>query len=165
MKEYLSSIIIISIGVTLFELLAPSNESLLKYIRLIGALCMVCVIIAPLNVIGETLSDNLLDDLKDNLTDNSKEDLKDQYKNMLNEYLNSYSVDSFNNQIESLLEENFGIPKSECEVNTYTTFENGKLAITEIQVLLSGNSIFQNPYTIEKYISNICTAECKVLIK
>ena len=165
MKEYLSSIIVISIGVSLFELLAPSDEGFLKYIRLIGALCLVCVMIGPLNAIGETLSDNFLEDLKDNLTNNSKEELEDQYNNLLNEYLNNYSVDSLNNQIEILLEENFGIPRSECEVNTYTTFENGKLAITEIQILLSGNSIFQNPYTIEKYISNICTAECKVLIK
>lgn len=165
MKEYLLSIIIISIGVSIFELLAPSNEGLLKYIRLIAALCILCVIIAPLNVIGETLSDNLLENLKDNLTGNSKEELEDQYNNLLNEYLNNYSIDSFNNQIESLLKDNFGIPESECEVNTYTTFENGKLTITEIQILLSGNSIFQNPYTIEKYISNLCTAECKVLIK
>ncbi len=165
MKEYLSSIIIISIAICIFELLAPNNENFIKYIRLIGALCIICVIISPLNLIQENLANNFLDDLKDKLTENSKEDLGDEYTNILNEYLNNHSIEAYNNQIKELLTNNFDIPNNECEVNTYTNFTNEKLTITEIQILLRGNSIFKNPYEIEEFITKICGVKCKVLIK
>lgn len=162
MKEYLTAIIIISIAICTFELLAPNNE---KMIRLIGALCVICVVIAPLNEIGEDFSSNFLEDLRDKLTEDTREELEEEFSDILNKYLNEYSTEAYRTQIKELLLTNFDIPYNECEVKIFTQFTDNRLTVSEIQVLLQGSSIFKNPYEIEEYVSKISGSSCKVLIK
>ena len=68
-------------------------------------------------------------------------------------------------EIKTILNNEFNIPENECSVEIYTDFVNEKLTLTEIKILLSGKSIFKNPYSIEERFREIWGCECTVLIK
>ena len=61
--------------------------------------------------------------------------------------------------------EKFEIQNNECEITVATENKNGKLVLSEVQILLSGKSIFKNPYTIEEYFETLLNCTCQVLIK
>ena len=80
-------------------------------------------------------------------------------------YLTTYSIDELKNEIGDLLLEKFEIPGDECEITIITENKNDNLAVGKVQILLSGKSIFKNPYSIEEYFANLLNCDCQVLIK
>ena len=87
------------------------------------------------------------------------------YAELLNGYLTEYSTEQFKFGIKEILLNNYGIPEEECEILIDTKIDSGQLRVDKMQILLSGRSIFKNPYDIEHYITELVGCECCVLIK
>lgn len=163
MKEYLISVIWVSIIVGICELIAPHSESIKKNLKMIGALCVVCVVITPILSITQ-LSGEAAEDLKNEILENQTEDLTSEYESIFENYLTNFSEDAVKSSIEELLDKRFEVPREESDVVIFTETTNNTRKLVKVQILLSGGSIFKNPYNIEEYFSELCGCNCEVLI-
>lgn len=163
MKGYLITIITASICVGIYNIIAPSFSGLEKYSKMIGMLVVLCIIISPIKEIINTFDEDGLESLKDSLIGSDYED--GDYNEIFNNYLNSFSLDELEKEIKNILLEKFEIPNDEVEMVIATENENGTLSLSNIQILLSGRSIFKNPYKIEEYFEELLNCSCQVLIK
>ncbi|MBQ9079790.1 MAG: stage III sporulation protein AF [Clostridia bacterium] len=162
MREYLMNVIGASLLVGVISILAPEGEGggLRRYVSFIGALCVLALLISPL---GELISylGGLSEDSFDALTGESE--ARENYENRYNEYLLSLGKENVAVGVIQLLEERFDIPSDECHVKVSAEERDGELYIENVTVILSGKSLFRNPYEIEKYISELLGCECTVI--
>ena len=163
MKEKLISIIIISLAMRILELVLPQNNATEKHIKLIGVLCIVCVIASSIASVITKIDTDFFNELKNELI-NIDDNVNQEYNEFFNDYLNEFSQYEVEKQLKEILYEKFGLNKEECNIVMFTTNED-VLLLKKVQIILSGKSIFINPYNIEEYISNLISCECEVLIK
>lgn len=164
MKIYLMSIIISSLCISVLNLLIPKGSGLEKYTKLIGMLILLITIISPLSQVINKFDIGYLDKLKDDILDSQIAE-EEKYSDILDEYLRDHSVEQYKLQIKDLLLSKFDIPNEECEINISVISGQDRLEIKDMQILLSGKSIFKNPYEIEEYFIALIGCECRVLIK
>ena len=164
MNNYILTIIITSICISIANVIAPTNCEISKYIKLIGSLIILCVIINSFGDAIKMSNGNFINEIKDSLIID-KDSEKEKYHEILNNYLNNYSKEGIENEIKEILKKEFQIQDNEASIELHTDFLNDKLVLTEIKILLSGKSIFKNPYLIEERIKEIWQCECIVLIK
>lgn len=164
MRGYLLGVVIVSMIMGIFEIIAPKHGGIEKYTKTIGLLCILCVAVAPFKEILGNINDNFFGSLKEEILDGA-EDNRNGYNEILKEYLNDFSQNEFIAQIKEILNEQFAIPAEECEIDITTSTESGNLKVDSMQILLSGRSVFKNPYTIEEYFNKLLDCECQVLIK
>lgn len=164
MERYLMIIITVSICVGIYNVIAPNYNGLEKYSKMIGMLVVLCVIISPLKELMDAFDDEGLQSIKDSIINSDNEE-EIGYDELFNDYLSSFSLDEYKKEIENILLEKFAISKDECDISVFTEMQNGKLTVSNIQILLSGKSIFKNPYSIEEYFEKLLECGCQVLIK
>lgn len=164
MKDYLISIIWVSVIVGLAEIISPHISGTQKYIKAIGALCVLCVIAAPLLNISN-ISEDFSEDLKNNILEDQNTDSYEGYEELLKNYLNEHSANALKGEIQTLLKDNFDIPTEESEIKLFTEIKEEAISLQKVQIILSGRSIFKNPYNIENYIGNLLNCACEVLIE
>ena len=163
MSEYVFTVIIASVTIGLFHVLAPDNSGIEKYVRIVGMLVILCVMVSPITNFLKNLDGDFFDDLKDKLTSDTEK--TEDYDKIFREYLESYSYNDIKETIADMLNKEFGIPQNDMDIRLSIESANEPPTIKSVQILLSGNSIFQNPYKIEEYITSKLKCECQVLIK
>lgn len=163
MKEYFSSMIAVSALMGVIEALAPSSERLGKYIRAIGLVILLCIAISPLSDLLGDIQGGVLEDLRDEI--GSRNDLTEEYRDRLNKYLNDYSLSLARDELYEILERQFSIPREECEIRIDTQMTDSGVRASYVQILLSGDSIFRNPYDIEEHIGGLLSCKCEALIR
>ena len=163
MKDEILSIIVISIAMGILEIIIPSNNSLQRYVKILGGLCIIVIIsMGAIKTINK-IDIDFLDELKNQLTDNNASE-KENYEDILHNYLTDFSEVELKKQIKEILYEKFGVLKDESSIKIFTSLNKGNLKLEKIQILLSGKSIFNNPYTIEDYFIKLMSCKCEVLI-
>ena len=164
MKSYLITVITVSICIGIYNIISPAFGSIAKYNKMIGMLIVLCVIISPLQNIMNFFTDDGLSNIKENIIDGAEEK-NSKYDEIFNDYLSYFSIEEVKGAIGDILLEEFDVPKDECDVSITTENTDGKLKISHLQILLSGKSIFKNPYEIEEYFGDLLNCNCNVLIK
>lgn len=164
MKNYLITIITVSICVGIYNVISPQFKGIEKYSKMIGMLIVLCVIVSPIKNLLSTFDEDALEEFKNSIIDyDNGED--NQYDEIFKNYFSSFSVDELENEIGNILLKEFDIPNDECDISISTEYKDGKLCPSKVQILLSGKSIFKNPYTIEERFSKLLECTCVVLIK
>lgn len=164
MKSYLLTIILVSVAMGICEIITPIFKGIEKYVKTISLLIILCAIITPLSQLVTNIDEAIFDDIKNDLIIDEDE-LKDNYNTLLNDYLHNYSIDELIDELKYILDREFKISAEECEIELSTEVVDGKLKVAYCKILLSGKSIFQNPYTIEEYVNQLLDCRCEVLIK
>lgn len=163
MKNYLIMIIITSICVGIYNIISPQFHGIEKYSKMIGMLVVVCVMVSPLKMLLNSFDKNGFENIQNSIL-GSDHTSKEEYNEIFNDYLNRFSIDEIKQEIKEILYENYEIPAQECEISVFTKFDE-KLQLSSIQILLSGKSIFKNPYVIEEHFKELLGCTCQVLIK
>lgn len=165
MKDYLVSVIWISVIAAIAEILAPSLGSIKKYLKLIGALCVICIMVMPLaDLLGS--SEKLYDGIKEEFKSKfNKEEMNKEYEELFYEYLNDHSENELKEQIQLLLKDKFGVGDGESDIKVFILKNDNGIYPEKIQILLKGKSIFKNPYDIEGYFEDLIGCKCEVLIE
>ena len=163
MSKYLLSVILSSISIGLCDILVPKHNGIDKLVKFIGMLIILIVSITPVMETIAEIDEGVFEGIKNNLSV-KQESYLDEYNGILEEYLKNYSLDEIQEYIKEILKEKYSIPGGECTVQIDTEQLDSEVSITNIRILLSGNSIFKNPYKIESDISSIFNSECQVLI-
>jgi len=160
----LHSIIIVAITISLFNQLLPVGRGFEKYARFVGMLVLATLVLSPVINMIKGFDEDFFIDIRDDIAD-IENGGNNEYSELLNGYLTEYSTEQFKLGIKEILLNNYGIPEEECEILIDTKIDSGQLRVDKMQILLSGRSIFKNPYDIEHYITELVGCECSVLIK
>ena len=164
MKNYLLTIILVSICIGISNLISPLSNGIFKSTQIIGVLIILCVIISPISKVINSIDETFFDKLRDDLTI-EEEDIKSEYSEILENYLNEFSISEIKSKIKEILNQQFSIPDEECEIIILSEQADENLNISKIQILLMGKSVFKNPYKIEEYFIDLLKCDCIVLIK
>ena len=164
MDNYLITVVTVCICVGIYNVIAPNSNGLEKYSKMIGMLVVLCVIISPIKELINTFDEDNLQSIKDSLInpDNAEEN---EYDQIFDDYLSSFSIEEVKKEMKNILSKEFDIPDNECDIKLSTEICNDELVLSKAQILLTGKSIFKNPYSIEEYFSKLLQCSCEVLIK
>ena len=162
MGVFILTVILTAIAVGLSEALSPDGNGIEKYVKFIGMLIILIAVLNPIISLVSQMEGGILDSVKDKIIDAEFE--SESYEDILNEYLLNNSVSQLEDKLYELLENDFGIPCGDAEIVISTFRSEDKVGISNLQILLSGRSIFKNPYLIEEKFNELIGCDVQVLI-
>lgn len=162
MKAYIISIIgaaLVSVGI---NALTPDgkNGGLSKHTRFLCALVLLCVLIAPFLNFIKGLTEQDPSSIYDGFLTDAVPDAEVIFKDKLS----SYSASLLESKLSELISDHFSIDEDLITVRAEYVTEEESLRFTRIVVILSGGAIFENPYRIEKYVTEQTSLPCDCVI-
>lgn len=164
MKEYIISLITAALIAALIGVLTPNGEGggLSRHMRLLTALFLLCVIIAPLGGILSSLED-MLDGKAPfpEIGEGAVEDYREQFA----QALSSASKPYFASLLVDAIKQEFSIPDGEvrCAIRWNDTEDTP--TPERISIILSGSAIWKDPASIEAFVRERIGCECVTAIE
>ena len=160
MREYLMSVICAAITVGIISVLVPEGEGggLRRHVGLIGALCVVAILISPAQHLLEFLGGLSEGDWRVDT-----EQGVEQYEAEYSKYLASLGERELADGLAKLICEKFDISSEQCHVNAKIGQYDGQAVAEQITVILSGTALLRDPYAIEEFVSELLGCECTVV--
>ncbi|MBQ9760208.1 MAG: stage III sporulation protein AF [Clostridia bacterium] len=161
MTTYIISLLSASLAITLLTVIAPES-GIGKHVRLITALFLICVIIAPIG--------GLLGGLRDlangsftlpELTPPQSEDAEEE----LQKVLDHASKDYFLQSLEQMIVSKLGVKQGDIRCTAIWNDTDEGTVPTRITVLLSGSAIWKDPEMIEFFVSDLLSCDCVTAIE
>ncbi len=156
MGGYLMSVIGVALCVGLFEELLPSGSGSRTYLRLLGGLCILALMVTPLGRFLGSLP-SLLDEISV-----SEQDIENEYDKILQGTLRDSVREELKLAILSSLEREFSVRRERTEVGILFD-EDESLSPSRVVITLHGRDILKDPYKIEDYFEALLGCECMVL--
>lgn len=158
MQKYLLSVVGVSFAAALTRLLSPRGErdGLIKAIRLLTAILVIFVLIAPLRSVvggiadwfGTLSTDGVIDDLRES-AEAGRDDLTRAY---------------LTERLTRRLEEDFGI--AEGDLTCFAEWEDGEtLRPLRVTLLLSGGAIWKDARAMEEEVTTLLGCPCESVIE
>ena len=167
LSGYIFSIACLSAAIGIACAAAPEGigGGLKKHLRLVCALCFLCVLIGPLTEIIDNVKSSF-EALEEGVDDESDE-IREKYESIYEEYLEGGYGDNVERAVKDLLSTRFGMPEEECRAEIEFADKNGDgvKEVTKITVILSGRSIFRDPAEIKSCVSECFDCECLCAIE
>ena len=155
MKQYLYSIVAVSVVSAPLSELCPDGTSLKKYFTFLTSAALLCATVAPVASLIEGFStgEGLFTEF---------ESVKTDYGTVWLESLTSTTKEETERAVRAHICEKFDI--SEGNVTVVCTFsqKDGDLSLTAIEVTLSSSALMKNPRQIESYIEENLKIPCTV---
>lgn len=147
MKGYILSIIGVCVVGTVISIIVPNSEGggISKQMRVIIAVCVICVSINPINEIISYINEINIDELIE-----YDDEIESDYEEIFREYYSSAELQNLKVGIKQLLFDKFGVDGAECTV-TLKVSEKGKLE--RIFITLYGSAVFKNTGEMEEYFA------------
>ena len=159
MGGYIYGIIVAAAVVGMAEALLPSGKKTRQYVRLMAALCLLCLALRPVSTFLSVLPERLLDGLSD-IT--GEETAQSSYQSILEGEIRETVRAELEKAIRKDLAERFSV--EHCDVGIALASHEGALSVERIVITLTGTDIFKNPHTIEEYFSELLDCECLAVI-
>lgn len=159
MKSYLYALLLVALAAAITGILSPEGEKggILKHIRLLSALLLICVLILPIQS-----GISYLFSLQNGEiplpewtipSDSGKEELQD--------HLDLVSKEYFADQLSARLESQFAIASGEVRCIVQWDGESPSL----VTVVLSGKAIWKDPEKIENFVKELIGCNCQTAIE
>ena len=150
------TVIGVAVAVGVCGMLTPEGDTK-KYVRLVGALCLICALASPwVGAIarGELSLENMLEPYE-----SETENYEEIYKNSLKEgaKINAENV------IEECLIKQFELSADSLEVSLQIVFDGGEYTVESAYVLLKHSAVFADPRDISEYINGELGCPCYVV--
>ena len=161
MKDYLFSLLGASLCIALISLLSPNGSSA-KYVRLLSALFLICVLISPMHGLIDGIRDLANGELRlPEWGDTDSSDAEQELQSTLDNASKSYFLQS----LTQMLEREFSISPGELRCSAvWTAVAGDQIKPSRIHVLLSGSAIWKDPKKIELFINELLGCECIVAV-
>lgn len=152
MTQYLMGLFALAVCCAAVELLAPAGEGggIGRHIKLMSALCLLCVLIAPMTSLvqnGEDIRQGLehwISQWADE--EQATENFTQQWQEQLEQMDTAYAGEL----VAQMLQSKFGLAVSDVRV-TLTIDQTGK-NIEEMRVALTGRAIWADTHAMDAYI-------------
>lgn len=169
MSEYIYSIVCFAGAVGLILIVVPEGArgGLLKHVRLVGSLCLICLIIKPsAELIGyiKELGEGDLSVIFGNVQEN---ELYDKYEDIYREYLHGGYGENVGEAVKDALAEKFNIDRNDvrCLVEFGDEVGGGIKEPRKITVIVKGRAVLTDPQSIKDLISGVFGCECEVAVE
>ena len=167
MREYVYSIVSFSSAAGLLLILLPSGtrHGLKKHVKLICALCLVCILIDPLSDLIGSIDELFSGDLS--IYEDNGGELYERYEQIYQSYLDGSYGDNIGQVVKDALFEKFDIKRENCRVLTefYDNNGDGVREPKRITVVLSGEDKFRDPETVKEFLSSVFECEIAAAIE
>ena len=137
-------------------MISPDGE-LKKYVRLVGALCILLAMVAPIYesvVSGELDLDNYFSDMVEK---------EEQYKDVYAEYLADGSRKEAEAMLEASICEKFNLKSDDIAVKAELVRKGDGYALDRIGIYVSGSAILRDPRELVAYVEELAECECEVI--
>jgi hypothetical protein len=154
--EYFSTVIGVAVVCSLCTVISPDAE--VSYVKLIGGLCILCVLISPLSsFIGDAV--NYIED--ESFFEEMYGDVYvfENVEDIFDRALADASKSEIERCLESMLCHTFEIREQEIEV--YVSLEES--SVSDVSVVLSGKAVFTDPHGIIEYIEETLACRCEIV--
>ena len=162
MNGYIYSIVCIAAAGGIVSIISPSS-GIKKHLKLVCALCLLCVMIAPISNFISGMRDFFESDSSEFFgTSDIESELRDKYESIYDKYLEGGYGDSVGEAVKAILYEEKGVAKENCRVSVQFADNDGDGARepSKITVILSGKDVFRDPEDIKELVSEIFECEC-----
>ena len=163
MRDYIISLIIVSVIGSVVCLLSPEGEGggLGKHTRLAVGLCVVLFCAMP--VIGLVRSLTELD--ANSLFPELSEEESQNFDKIFADSFNAAELDQVKEGVIAILQDKFGIDASECSISVAAgESDDGSRRIERIVISLYGSAVWTNTGEIEGYLFEIFGCEIVTVI-
>ena len=159
MKQYVMGIVGAAVATGFLEHLVPVGSKARGYVRLLAAVCILCLLIRP---VGDALDalPHLISDISD-MADVG-ETARSRYEDILEGEIRESVQTQLREAIARDLAREFGV--THAEVGVMLGREDGELRVQKVAVTLMGVDIFKNPHEIEDFFTNRLAAPCIVVV-
>ena len=160
MEGYILGLVGAAAVVGIVESLVPPNAKTKRYVQLVTALCMVCLIVKPLASVASVLPDFFTEAIGEVTGD--EQAARGEYEAILEGEITETVRNELVAAIGARLTERFRVTR--CEVGVSLERVDGELRVGQVVVTLMGKDIFKDPYAIEDYLSDLLGCECIVVV-
>ena len=150
MKEYLLGLFVLAICCSVVELMSAQG-GLAGHVKLMSALCVLCVMIAPVSSLlqkGVALPE-LLEERTQQWLD-SLQAREEDYEQRWQEEGERLDIDLAGRTVAQMICQRFSLQESDCQVEI--TPNESKTGISEVRVALSGRAKWTNTHQIQQYL-------------
>ena len=147
MREYLLTLVSVVIFSAVVGMLDGENRAK-KYIRFLGALCVISAIISPL---VSLLPDDGLD--RNGWWERVEDGEKD-YDEIYYQAIVSYEIEYAENVLKQNIKNAFSLPDNGLDVRIKTVSENGIYKVDEVWVTLRASAVLADPKKLSAWVLN-----------
>ena len=161
MNGYIYSIVCIAAAGGIVCILSPSS-GIKKHLRLVCALCLLCVMISPVSNFLNSIRDFFDGEGSELFETDENGELRDTYESIYNKYLEGGYSDNVGEAVKDILYENLGVSKENCRVSVQfaDNDSDGMREPSKITVILSGKEALRDPSTVKELLSNVFECDC-----
>ena len=163
MSGYVYSIVCIAAAGGIVCVVSP-DSGIKKHLKLVCALCLLCVMIAPTSNFINSLRD-VFDIDGTGLLGESDGEVRDAYESIYNRYLEGGYSDNIGEAVKDVLYEKMGVSKENCRMLVQLSEKDGVREIRKITVILSGANVFKDPDQIKNTVFETFGCECECAIE
>lgn len=164
MREYIIALIGVAVVCGLIQILAPLSSSGGgdKYLRLLGALCVLCVLISPIGALLKGIG-GLEVDIADKIYNEKNE--KEKYEEIYNQSIKDHSAQALEKSAEKVLEKELGIGEREVSVKIELCEIDGETSIGGAKAIITPEGVGRDPRDISACVSAYLGCECEIIYK
>lgn len=162
MKDYIVTLIAVSLFCGMIELLAPSGSEngLKNHIRLISSLCVLAISLVP---IGELISEISNGEIASIIEWDEREELEGKYEEMFRDRLAFCTAEGISKECEQMISEKFEVDEDDINVSVKLSGDGGAVAVDMVTVTLFSGAVFKDPHSISEYLSSLLECECEII--
>lgn len=163
MKEYVFTIVGISLVCAFARMLSPENDEkgTQQYIKLLCGFLLLCAVIEPIVAAMSSLrntENNVFDDIL-----NLEVLLEEDYEKIYNGTLITYSEESVSEGLKEMLMSELRLGAEDIDVYVELVEAKDKFIAQRAVIELRGEGIFADPRDIEKYVNGTLGCECEII--
>ena len=161
MKEYIMTVVGVSVFCGFVEMLSLNEASFKKHIKLVASLCVLCVAISPIGSLIELMRDFRIEG---DSGDFDREAMMDKYDDVYVENLMGYTAQEISEYLESMICKEFDIDGADIDI--FVSVAGGEeMSVEHVQVILYPKAISKDPHKISEYIFERLGFECEIIYK
>ena len=162
MKQYLINILTLSLACGLLDMLTPAGEreGLRRGVRLLAGLCLLCVMVRPLNDLRDAISSFDLGAWARGM----EREAETEYERLMEQKLTAVSREQLRGELLTMLEEQFGIGRDDCTLTVEFDDAAQTLTVRRVWIALHGKAVLSDPRPIEAAVEGVLGCECTVSV-
>lgn len=162
MQQYLIQILTVSLLCGLIEHLTPAGEreGLRRAVRLLTALCLLCLMIAPLRRVRDFFTSFDLGAWAWELESGAQE----EYERLMEEKLTAVTREQLRKELLTMLSEQFDIGADDCTLTLEFDETAETTTVRQVWISLHGKAVLRDPRAIEAAVEDALGCECTVSV-
>lgn len=161
MQGYLVTLIGMSILISVVGMVVPQKVK--KYVRLVCAVCLLCVILKPIPELLGSKGSELFAGLD---IFHGAEDVQEDkafYNEIYNNTIRKASEEKIAAGLETMMIKDLGLPEDSFEVRVEIDDGENYVKVRKVSVLISMDAVSRDPHAVVSYLEEMLECTCEII--